>query len=152
MSDDDKKRNWNPKDADTILDEVRDMLEQMRVMNEAHAEKIAGIRGQIAGAYKRAKALGLRPKSLKAIIKIEQLAKKQLEAAESLNETDQESLDDYVSALGMFAESPLGAFFVDKKREREAEKERASSALDSLTSDEQIEQNTERLESGISAL
>lgn len=153
MSDDGKKRNWDPKVADGILSEIREYNAQISEIQAAASEKIASVKGHMASTYKRAKTLGLRPKSLKATIKLEQLDLKKKELVEALTDADQESLEEYIETLGILADSPLGAFFVERKAEREKTRAAASDAVDSLVSDEDIvEQNTSRLEEGINAL
>lgn len=137
MSDEEsKKRNWNPGDVEKFVEEIEEELDLIAEFNAQNAEKVAVVKGRIAGAYKRAKALGILKKPLKAIIEDRKAERKRKERIEALEEDEQETFYEFQKALGTYSDTPLGQAALARKEERDAQK---SATIDALVSEKNSE-------------
>jgi uncharacterized protein (UPF0335 family) len=73
---------------------------------EGLEEQKAELSAEISEFYASAKESGLDTKAMRAVIKARKLEKVQREALQS-------RIDEYMSALGMLADTPLGRFAVE---------------------------------------
>jgi uncharacterized protein (UPF0335 family) len=98
----------DPDIADNYVQRIEQLHDDIATLQAENAERCQNIREDIKEVYHDARAAGLAPKPLKALIKVRELSRKAHAVRKKLDLDQRAEFEQLVEALGEFAETPLG--------------------------------------------
>lgn len=98
----------------SFVSRIDNLNDEIASEQGSYMKRCRELKDDIKDILEEAKSAGIPPKVLKAVLKARDLERKAEQARDDLDNEDQDIFDNIADALGVFADTPLGAAAVAK--------------------------------------